>query len=303
VAPWQLFFQQSYVIDKRITPRFMRYEKADLWIGIVIVIIGAAAMMGFTTAIFAGTHGFGQFTDSVGIAQGLSAYAGKAAGALFAVALLDAAVIGAFAVSLASAYAIGDVLGMKHSLHRGVRSAKGFYAIYAGLIGFAATIVLIPGSPLGLITLGVQTLAGVLLPSATVFLLLLCNDKAVLGPWVNGRATNVFTAVVCAVLVTLSIILTVAVLFPNVSAHQIFLIMAGCGVAGVLAGGYQLARRRSAAPIDRAGRESWRMPAVAELTRPEMSAGRRIGMGALRLYLTVAMVLVVVRIVQTVLGH
>jgi len=303
VAPWQLFFQQSYVIDKRITPRFMRYEKVDLWIGIVIVIIGAAAMMGFTTAIFAGTHGFGQFTDSVGIAQGLAAYAGKAAGALFAVALLDAAVIGAFAVSLSSAYAIGDVLGMKHSLHRGVRSAKGFYAIYAGLIGFAATIVLIPGSPLGLITLGVQTLAGVLLPSATVFLLLLCNDKAVLGPWVNGKATNVFTAVVCSVLVTLSIILTVSVLFPNVSAHQIFLIMAGCGVAGVLAGGYQLARRRSAVPIDRAGRESWRMPALAELTRPEMSGGRKIGMGALRLYLTVAMVLVVVRIVQTVLGH
>ena len=303
VAPWQLFFQQSYVIDKRITPRFMRYEKADLWIGILIVIIGAAAMMGFTTAIFAGTHGFGQFSDSVGIAQGLAAYAGKTAGALFAVALLDAAVIGAFAVSLASAYAIGDVLGMKHSLHRGVRSAKGFYAIYAGLIGFAATIVLIPGSPLGLITLGVQVLAGVLLPSATVFLLLLCNDKAVLGPWVNGRATNVFTAVVCAVLVTLSIILTVAVLFPNVSAHQIFLIMAGCGVAGVLAGGYRLARRRSTTPIDRTGRESWRMPALAELTRPEMSAGRRIGMGALRLYLTIAMVLVVVRIVQTVLGH
>ncbi|HEY0806621.1 MAG TPA: NRAMP family divalent metal transporter [Pseudonocardiaceae bacterium] len=304
VAPWQLFFQQSYVIDKRITPRFMRYEKVDLWIGIVIVIIGAAAMMGFTTAIFAGTHGFGQFTDSVGIAQGLAAYAGKAAGALFAVALLDAAVIGAFAVSLASAYAIGDVLGMKHSLHRGVRSAKGFYAIYAGLIGFAATIVLIPGSPLGLITLGVQTLAGVLLPSATVFLLLLCNDKAVLGPWVNGKATNVFTAVVCSVLVTLSIILTVSVLFPNVSAHQIFLIMAGCGVAGLLAGGYQLARRRrGVVPVDRAGRQSWRMPALAELTRPEMSAGRKIGMGALRLYLTVAMVLVVVRIVQTVLGH
>jgi Mn2+/Fe2+ NRAMP family transporter len=48
VAPWQLFFQQSYVIDKRITPRFMRYEQADLWIGIVIVVIGGAALMGAT---------------------------------------------------------------------------------------------------------------------------------------------------------------------------------------------------------------------------------------------------------------
>jgi Mn2+/Fe2+ NRAMP family transporter len=223
----------------------MRYEKVDLWIGIVIVIIGAAAMMGFTTAIFAGTHGFGQFTDSVGIAQGLAAYAGKAAGALFAVALLDAAVIGAFAVSLSSAYAIGDVLGMKHSLHRGVRSAKGFYAIYAGLIGFAATIVLIPGSPLGLITLGVQTLAGVLLPSATVFLLLLCNDKAVLGPWVNPRGLNLFTGGIVAVLVMLSVILTGSVLYPDISDTVILGILIGGSAVGLAAAvGVALVQRR-----------------------------------------------------------
>ena len=73
VAPWQLFFQQSYVIDKRITPRFMKYEKADLWIGIVIVVIGAAAMMGATAAAFAGTGGFGHFTDAAGLAHGLAA--------------------------------------------------------------------------------------------------------------------------------------------------------------------------------------------------------------------------------------
>jgi hypothetical protein len=95
--------------------------------------------------------GVGNFTNSTGIAQGLAAYAGKAAGALFAVALLDASIIGAFAVSLSSAYAIGDVLGVKHSLHRGVKQAKGFYLVYAGLIGLAAAIVLIPGSPLGLL--------------------------------------------------------------------------------------------------------------------------------------------------------
>ena len=73
---------------------------------------------------------------------------------------------------------------MRHSLHRGVGNAKGFYAIYAGLVAVAAAIVLLPGSPLGLLTEGVQVLAGVLLPSASVFLLL-CNDREVLGPWVN----------------------------------------------------------------------------------------------------------------------
>ncbi|MFD4953864.1 NRAMP family divalent metal transporter [Streptomyces sp. NPDC058451] len=306
VAPWQLFFQQSYVIDKRITPRFMRYEKADLWIGIVVVVVGAAAMMGFTAAAFAGTHGFGQFTDSAGIATGLEHKAGKLAAVLFAIALLDASIIGAFAVSLSTAYAIGDVLGLRHSLHRGVRGAKGFYAVYAGLVAAAAVIVLIPGSPLGLLTEGVQTLAGVLLPSASVFLLLLCNDRAVLGPWVNGRRTNAFTAAVVGVLVALSIILTASVLFPDISAHAILRIMAGCGIAGVLATGYSLLRRHGRTaeePIDRTGRDTWRMPRLETLTRPVTSTAYRIGMGALRTYLLIAMVLVVIKIVQVALGN
>jgi Mn2+/Fe2+ NRAMP family transporter len=308
IAPWQLFFQQSYVIDKRITPRFMKYEKADLWIGIVIVVIGAAALMGATAAAFAGTGGFGRFTDAAGLAHGLAASSGRAAGVLFAIALLDASVIGAFAVSLSTAYAIGDVFGLKHSLHRGVKGAKGFYAIYAGLVVAAAAVVLIPGSPLGLLTEGVQVLAGVLLPSATVFLLLLCNDRAVLGPWVNGRMTNLFTSVVVAVLVTLSVVLTASVLFPAITAGQIVVILAGCAAAAVLVAGFAVARRLrpgspASLPIDRTGRSGWRMPPLTLLDRPVMSTGRKLGMSALRLYLAVAMILVIVRIVELAAIH
>ena len=305
VAPWQLFFQQSYVIDKRITPRFIRYERADLWIGIVVVIAGAAALMGAAAAAFAGTKGLGNFTDARGLAEGLAAEAGKAAGALFAVALLDASVIGAFAVSLATSYALGDVLGLKHSLHRGVRQARGFYAVYALLIAGAAALVLVPGVPLGLLTEGVQVLAGVLLPSASVFLVLLCNDRDVLGPWVNGRVLNAFTSIVVGILVTLSVILTASVLFPAITAAQIAWITAGCGAAGLAAAGYAAAARRRATrePVDRAGRESWRMPPLGDLGRARMSLGRRIGMGALRLYLAAAMILVIVKIVQVALGH
>ncbi|MEU2873311.1 NRAMP family divalent metal transporter [Streptomyces olivoreticuli] len=306
VAPWQLFFQQSYVIDKRITPRFMKYEKADLWLGIAVVVIGAAAMMGIAAATFAGTGRFGGFTDAGGLATGIEAHAGKLAGVLFAIALLDASIIGAFAVSLSTAYAIGDVLGMKHSLHRGIKGAKGFYAVYAGLVAAAAAIVLIPGSPLGLLTEGVQTLAGVLLPSASVFLLLLCNDKQVLGPWVNGPKTNAFTAAVVGVLVTLSVILTASVLFPDITAGAILDIMAACGVAGVLAAGYAFTRLRTGTkedPIDRTGRDSWRMPPLETLARPVMATGRKIGMGALRTYLLVAMVLVVIKLVRVALGQ
>jgi Mn2+/Fe2+ NRAMP family transporter len=305
IAPWQLFFQQSYVIDKRITPRFIRYEKADLWIGLGVVVVGAAAMVGFTATAFAGTDRFGNFTDAAGVAQGLQAYAGRAAGVLFAVALLDASIVGAFAVSLSTAYAIGDVLGLKHSLHRRVGQAKGFYAIYAGLIALSATIVLVPGSPLGLLTVGVQTLAGVLLPSATVFLLLLCNDKDVLGPWVNGRKVNLFASAVVGVLVTLSVILTAAVVFPDISTAVILRIITACGLAGLAAAGYALVRRRRAAtsPVNRTGRDTWRMPPLAELPRPVMSTGHKIGMAALRLYLGVAVILVVIKLVQLAVGH
>ena len=110
VAPWQLFFQQSYIIDKRITPRFMKYERVDLWIGIALVVVGAAAMFGFSDAVFAGRDGMGHFTDAAVVAHGLGTYASHVAGDLFAIALLDASIIGAAAVGLATAYASADVL-------------------------------------------------------------------------------------------------------------------------------------------------------------------------------------------------
>ena len=99
--------------------------------------------------------------------------------------LLNASLIGAGALTLSTSYAFGDVFGTKSSLHRSFRDAKGFYAMFAVVIAGAAAIVLIPGAPLGVITDAVQALAGVLLPSASVFLLLLCNDREVLGPWRN----------------------------------------------------------------------------------------------------------------------
>jgi hypothetical protein len=263
-------------------------------------------VIGATAAAFAGTKGAGNFTDAAGIAHGISAYAGRAAGVVFAVALLDASIIGAFAVSLSSAYAIGDVLGLKHSLHRGFRQAKGFYAIYAALIAGAATIVLIPGTPLGLLTEGVQALAGVLLPSATVYLLLLCTDRAVLGPWVNGRRTTMFAATVVALLVALSVVLTASVLFTGITARQIIEIFCVCGAASAILGAWTLARARRSVggvPVDRAGRDNWRMPPLAVLSKPVMSRSRKIGLTVLRSYLAIAMVLVVVRLVQVALGH
>src|SRR5205807_3490668 len=90
IAPWQLFFQQSYVVDKRITPRFIRYERLDLWLGIVLVVMGGVAMMGFTAATFAGRPEFGHFADAGAVAAGMQKYFGRTPGVLFALALIDA---------------------------------------------------------------------------------------------------------------------------------------------------------------------------------------------------------------------
>src|SRR5229473_3396429 len=89
VAPWQLFFQQSYVIDKRITPRFIPYERLDLWLGIVLVIIGGVAMMAFCAATFGGRPEFGHFADAGTVAAGIEKYFGRSPGVLFALALID----------------------------------------------------------------------------------------------------------------------------------------------------------------------------------------------------------------------
>jgi NRAMP (natural resistance-associated macrophage protein)-like metal ion transporter len=309
VAPWQLFFQQSYVIDKRITPRFMRYERIDLWLGIGLVIIGAVAMMAFATAAFEGTADFGQFKDAGAVATGLEVHAGRAAGVLFAIALIDACIIGASAVSLSTAYAIGDVLSLRHSLHRRPADAKGFYAVYFGLIAISAALVLTPGTPLGLLTNAVQTLAGVLLPGATVFLLLLCNDKAVLGPWANTFKVNLFTGAVIAVLIMLSVILTASVLFPDITGNQILSVLGGGSILAVVATIVLLAwqRRRGVTPaaapaVPVSERVTWRMPPLSELPRPELTTLNLAFLTVLRGYLFIAGGLVLVRIAQLVAG-
>ncbi len=271
VAPWQLFFQQSNIIDKRITPRWIPYERADTVIGSVVVIVGAGALMVAAAFAFKGTSFAGHFTDAGGVAAGFRGTVGGVAGAIFAIVLLNASIIGASAVTLATSYACGDVFRIKHSLHRGVSDAKLFYAVFAGLVALAAGVVLIPGAPLGVITTAVQALAGVLLPSATVFLLLLCNDKDVLGPWINAPWLNGLASVIVAVLLMLSGILVVNTLFP---AFDIILLLPWLGAAlgamvvGVVGGCAVQPRRKCRA---RGAAESFDMANAA--THPARSSG------------------------------
>jgi Mn2+/Fe2+ NRAMP family transporter len=305
VAPWQLFFQQSNVIDKRITPRFIGYERADTTLGAFVVVIGASAVL--ITAVFAvrGTNLAGQFTDALGVAHALQMHGGWY-GAAFSIVLLDASIIGASAVTLSTSYAFGDVFGIKHSLHRKFREAKPFYASYSAMIAASAVIVLIPGAPLGLLTEAVQALAGILLPSAAVFLLLLCNDREVLGPWMNPRWLNILASFIIGVLLVLSGTLVVTTLFTHINAAKVATWLAvGLAAGAALAGaGFWLTRNRRAprephprTTMSAAERENWRMPPLALLKPAEWSVGRKVALLTLRGYLVISVLLLIVKAV------
>src|SRR5437763_13178281 len=302
VAPWQLFFQQSNCVDKRITPRWLDYEKADTALGAVVVVVGAAAIIVASASAFTGTSGFGHFTDALGVAQGLGRHISPAAGAIFALLLFDASIVGASAVTLATSYAFGDIFGLRHSLHRGIREAKLFYSTYTGMVVIAAVIVLIPHAPLGLITTAVQALAGIMLPSATVFAVLLCNDRAVLGPWVNKLWLNAVAGVIVAAMLVLSLILVVSTVVPSVDVTLLLVVLGS--VAGLIlfvGGAWSWFSNRGAPAepeISREERANWRMPALVLLERPTWSGLRSTAMYALAGYLVLSIVLLAVKAVE-----
>jgi NRAMP (natural resistance-associated macrophage protein)-like metal ion transporter len=302
VAPWQLFFQQSNIVDKRITPRWINYERADTVVGSFVTIFAASLLMAIVAAAFAHTPLAGNFTNAEGVATGLQHYVSRAAGTMFAVILLNASLIGAAAVTLSTSYAFGDAFGTRHSLHRSWREATSFYGAFTVMVALAAGLVIIPGAPLGLITTGVQALAGILLPSATVFLLLLCNDSEVLGPWVNRPWLNVVASVIVSILLVMSLVLMVTTLFTQVNVPLLALVLGAVLIVSyVVAGALALRarrRRQPTEPVSKERRANWRMPPLNLLERPKWSRGRLIAMYALRGYLVVAVVLLLVKAIE-----
>jgi Mn2+/Fe2+ NRAMP family transporter len=302
ITPWQLFFQQSNVVDKRITPRWIPYERADTVVGAMIVVIGASAIMIAMAFAFShngtGSGNINAFTNAYNLAKSLSSHVGPAVGAIFSILLIDASIVGASAVTLSTSYAFGDTFGIRNSLHRSWREARPFYAMFTGLVVLAAAFVLIPGVPLGLVTTAVQALAGVMLPSACLFLLFLCNDRDVLGPWVNRQWFNLLASLILGVLLILSVILVVSTIFPTVDVARLFLILAVVMVIGLIVAIVVNLRARRAMPPDprlQEDRETWTMPPVTLLTQPVKSRGRLIALCTVRGYAIVAMVSLLIK--------
>lgn len=213
IAPWQLFFQQSCVAEKRLRFADLKWARLDTFIGATFTVLVAGAMM------IVGNYGFQhgvQFQDPAQMAEALAPFAAHFMRNGILLMMVNAAVLGTTAISLASAWAYGEVRGWPHSLHKKIWEAPGFYAVYIGCVGLAAAIVLIPHLPLQLVIISVQVFAGLILPSAIIFLQLLLNDRALLGErWVNRPWNNWINWSIIVVLFALSLLLAAQVVVPK----------------------------------------------------------------------------------------
>ncbi len=213
IAPWQLFFQQSCVADKRLRFKDLNWSRLDTAIGAAFTVIVAGCMMLVGNLLF---RQHIPFSDPAQMAAALMPTMGRVAHMVILLLMINAAVLGTTAISLSSAWAYGEVMGWPASLDLKPAQAPGFYTAYAAFTGLAAALVLIPRAPLQLIIVGVQVLAGVILPSAIIFLQLLLNDHELLGDeYVNRPWNNFVNWTIIALLFALSLVLAVQVVAPN----------------------------------------------------------------------------------------
>jgi Mn2+/Fe2+ NRAMP family transporter len=297
LTAWQLFFQPSSVIDKRITPRWLNYERADTAIGAVLFGLCAAAVVAIAAAAIGNGMLHGHFHNVGDVLSAVDVQLGGPAAAVLAITLLNASLLCAGAVSLSGSYALAELLGTKHSLHRRFSDAPWFHAAFAGMIVLAAAIAMIPGLPPGTATVLVQAGGALLLPPMLVLLLLLANDHALLGPQRNRWIQNAAAAATIAFLAALSMMLALRTVFPGVRLHvnnlTIPAIAAGATVLLVLA--HTLYRRGAAQDPDREltpwERKTWTTPALERIDPPSASRLRRAALGAAACYVAVVAVL------------
>jgi Mn2+/Fe2+ NRAMP family transporter len=214
VTPWMLFFQQSAVVDKGMQPRDVGAGRFDTILGASLAAVFAIATILATAPLF--HHGIdaSQFQGAE-FAQALEPWIGHLGAALFALGIFEAGIVAAIAISTSSAYAFGEVFQTGHSLNRPLREAWAFYVVLIGSACVAAALVLIPRVPLEFIALTVNVIAVLAMPPALVFLLLLVNDRDVMGEQVNGVWGNVAGATVTVLLIVAGLGFGIATVFPK----------------------------------------------------------------------------------------
>ncbi|HTV73114.1 MAG TPA: divalent metal cation transporter [Candidatus Acidoferrales bacterium] len=200
IMPWMIFYQQSATVDKGLKVRDLLFARIDTAIGAVSTQIIMCAVIITTAATLFVKHI--PVSDAAHAALAFEPLVGRFAGVTFGAALIGASMLGAFVVSLATAWAFGEAFGWRCSLNDSSR-ARRFNALYVGSVMLAAAIVLIPNLPLVTITVNVEAFNGFVLPLVLGFLLVLVNDKRVIGARHNRLLGNVVTIGLSTVIVAL----------------------------------------------------------------------------------------------------
>jgi NRAMP (natural resistance-associated macrophage protein)-like metal ion transporter len=222
ITPWQIFFQQSAVVDKGVDVRDIKYGKIDTFAGAFLTCAVAVFIIVATAAAFF-YHPGGQIVveSAAETAAKMPEVLpdgdwGKWAKVLFAIGLFDAGLLGALCISLATSWALGEVFGWAHSLNKGVREAPWFYMAYAAMLLSAGVVSLIARIDVqNAITIFVQVVAVTLLPAAMVFLILLLNDKPLMGEHTNTRWQNIANWSIVVFVIGMSVAYAITNLFQG----------------------------------------------------------------------------------------
>lgn len=216
ITPYMQLSLQSLVVDKGTRPEELNLARADVISGSVFAVAVAVFIVVVTGATLFPHGAAGVGVDSAQqAAQALQPLVGVHAEQLFAVGLIGASLLAAAVLPLSTAFVVCEAFGAERSVQRSFADAPLFFSLFIGLIVFGVAVMLFPQVPIAGVAIGTQTLDGILLPILLVFIIILANDRRLLGSRVNGKIYNVIAVVLAAILTTLTAILVVATLIPS----------------------------------------------------------------------------------------
>lgn len=208
IAPWMMFYIQSSVVEKGISLKNLKYSKVDAVFGAIVVnIVAFFIVLACAATIY--TNGI-QVNNVSDVSNALVPLAGQYASILFAFGFLNASLFAASILPLSTAYYVCESLGFEAGVSKGFREAPVFHGLYLGLIVLAVIIIMIPSVPLLTILYLSQVANGLLLPFVLILMLLIINDKRVMGEYVNTRLFNFISIATIVIVMGLSIGLVVS---------------------------------------------------------------------------------------------
>lgn len=214
IAPWMLFFQQSSVVDKGLTVADIRHGRRDTAIGTVAMVLVSLSIVILTGTVVHGEPGGASPTIAQILAL-LGERLGPVGEKLFGLGLVEAGAIAAIALTASTSWAMGEAFGWAKSINMPFYRAWKFYLPGLLSAALAGAAVLIPRAPLGFMNLAVQVIASIFMPAALLFLLLLLNDRGVMGEHVNRRPQNIAAYAIVGFLVALDGLFGLTVVFPH----------------------------------------------------------------------------------------